>query len=209
MALWVKICGVTSVEDALAAVAAGADAVGVNLVSGSKRQIDTELAARIRDAVENAAEVIAVVADRTPSELSAIREKTRIDWLQFHGREAPGSLLPFLPRAFKAAAIATESDVGLAAKFEGERLLTDTKVDGASGGTGQRFDWALVRELATKRHLIVAGGLTPENVAEAVRVVRPFGVDVASGVEGSNPRTKDKGRMQRFVANARAALERV
>jgi phosphoribosylanthranilate isomerase len=110
-----------------------------------------------------------------------------------------------LPEAYKAIRIENETDVAEAARFAGARLLADSKVPGELGGSGKSFDWTLVRELGRKRALVLAGGLHPENVAEAVRSVRPFGVDTASGVEGADPRRKDLEKMRRFVSAARAA----
>ncbi len=205
MALWVKICGLTSVEDALAAVEAGADAIGINLVPSSKRYVAVDLAARIAAAVGGRARCVAVVADRTTDELYQVREATGISWLQLHGHEPPDALAALLPEAFKAVAIGGPRDALAAASYGGELLLCDAKVDGALGGSGQSFDWALVSELARQRKLVLAGGLRPENVAEAVHAVRPFGVDVASGVEGADPRRKDAQRIASFVALARAA----
>ena len=204
MALWIKICGLTSVDDALAAVDAGADAIGLNLVPSSKRFIDRALAGRIREAVAARAEVVAVVADLSSSELVSLRAETGIEWLQLHGDESPEALSELLPHAYKAVAVGTSADVARAATFEGARLLTDTKVSGALGGTGQTFDWSLVRRLAEDRPLILAGGLTPDNVSGAVASVRPFGVDVASGVESGDPRRKDVDKMKRFVREARS-----
>jgi phosphoribosylanthranilate isomerase len=205
MALWIKVCGITSVDDASAALDAGADALGVNFVPRSKRYVDVTAARRVREAVGDRAELVAVVADLSAAELAELRERTGIAWLQLHGNETPAALSAVLPRAYKALRIATAADVDVARGFAGERLLADAKVKGELGGTGQAFDWQLVVGLAVERAVVLAGGLTPENVAQAVRVARPFGVDVASGVEGKDPRRKDPERLRRFVARARAA----
>jgi phosphoribosylanthranilate isomerase len=205
MALWIKICGITNVEDALHAIASGADAIGLNFVESSKRRIDIATGAAIRSAVGERAEVVAVAADRNAAELRELRESTGIEWLQLHGNEDPEVLRAVLPHAYKAVRIATASDVNDARTVAGERLLVDAKVSGELGGTGHTFDWILVRELAGVRQVVVAGGLTPDNVAEAVRVVGPFGVDVASGVEASDPRKKDPDRVLAFVRAARRA----
>ncbi len=207
MAVWVKICGITNVDDARAAVEAGADAIGVNLIPTSKRYVSLEVARSLHEAVAGRAEVVAVVADSPFEELARARRETGISWLQLHGHEPNAALLPLLPHAYKAVAIATHEDVEHASSFAGERLLTDAKVEGALGGTGQRFDWDLVRSLAGKRQLILAGGLRPSNVREAVRALRPFGVDVASGVENGDPRRKDSDKVFTFVAEARAATD--
>jgi phosphoribosylanthranilate isomerase len=205
MALWIKICGITSVEDALVALDAGADAVGVNFVSSSKRFVDVSVGRAVLEAVGEDMEVVAVVADRSTAELAELRERTGIAWLQFHGNETDDALRAALPYAYKAVRIATAADVERAGTVPGDRVLADARVHGSLGGTGARFDWTLVTKLSAERPLVLAGGLDAENVAEAVRLVRPFGVDVASGVEGSNPRKKDPERVRSFVQEARKA----
>jgi phosphoribosylanthranilate isomerase len=205
MSLWIKICGVTSTDDARLAVQAGADAVGVNLVPSSKRRVDESTARAIVRAVGDDAEVVAVVADLGADELRALAERLGIASLQLHGSEPPAVVTALLPLAYQAVRIATAADVTQARSFPGARLLADAKVAGALGGTGHAFDWALVTELARERPLIVAGGLTPENVGLAVEQVRPYGVDTASGVEGADPRAKDPDKVRRFVDTARRA----
>lgn len=205
MALWIKVCGVTNVEDALVAVEAGADAVGVNFVESSKRLVDAATARAIQQAVGRRVEVVAVVAERSSSELAELRQRTGVEWLQLVGNETAGTVRTLLPHAFKAVRIGTASDVEEAQGVPGERLLCDAKVAGELGGTGRSFDWKLVTRLAAERAIIVAGGLGPENVADAVRITRPFGVDVATGVEAGDPRRKDAERVVRFVRAARLA----
>lgn len=205
MALWIKICGITTTEDAERVVLAGADAIGVNLVPSSKRYVDEATVRRVIAAVGGRVEVIAVVANAAPPELFALRERLGLDALQLHGSEPPALLAQLLPNAYQAVRIATADDVTAARAYGGERLLVDAKVQGELGGTGRTFDWALVRDLARDRSLIVAGGLTPENVGSAVLAVKPYGVDTASGVEGADPRRKDPAKITRFVDAARAA----
>jgi phosphoribosylanthranilate isomerase len=205
---FIKICGITSIDDALMALAAGADALGLNFVPSSRRVVDRATAAHIAEAIGERVELIAVVADRPQFELENLREATGIRWLQLHGGESVSDLELVLPEAFKAVAIGNAEDALCAAEFGGSRVLVDAKSSAALGGTGQRFDWSLVRSLARRRDLIVAGGLTPDNVAEAVRALRPYGVDVASGVEATgNPRKKDETKLRAFVAAVRAAAE--
>ena len=203
---FVKICGITSIEDALLAVDAGADALGLNFVTSSKRVIDRVTAAHIADAVGDVVELIAVVADRSEDFLDDLRETTGIRWLQLHGSEAPSALQGLLPEAFKAVAIGTAADVVRAREYGGTRLLVDAKpASGELGGTGERFDWSLVASLSTERDLIVAGGLRPDNVGDAIDALAPFGVDVASGVETTgNARKKDESKLRAFVAAVRA-----
>jgi phosphoribosylanthranilate isomerase len=205
---YIKICGITNVEDALLAARAGADALGLNFVRSSKRVIDRVTAAHISDALGGKVELVAVVADRSARELEDLRSETGIRWLQLHGREPPEDLELVLPEAYKAIAIGNASDVQRAQEYGGDRLLLDAKstVPGELGGTGHRFDWSLAVPLSARRDLIVAGGLDPDNVGDAVRALRPFGVDVASGVElPGNPRQKDAARVFAFVAAVRAA----
>ncbi len=203
---WIKICGITSVEDALLAVELGADALGLNFVPSSKRVLSRATAAHIAESLEGRVELVAVVADLDEGALQELREDTGIQWLQLHGSESPQALSALLPDAFKAAAIGSADDAARAAEYPGERLLVDAKSPGQLGGTGHRFDWSLVAALARQRQLIVAGGLTPDNVADAVRALHPFGVDVASGVEApGNARQKDAAKLRAFIEAVRAA----
>ena len=200
----VKICGITSIDDALAAVDLGASAIGLNFVTGSPRRIDVARAREISRAVGTRALVVGVVADMTVDAMRALVEDAELGCLQLHGDEPPEALVPLLPHAYKAVRIATAEDVTRASSFDGEHILVDAKVEGALGGTGKTFDWSLVKSLATTRKLTVAGGLGRDNVALAVRAVRPYCVDVASGVE-SSPGVKDRAKMKGFIDAARNA----
>jgi phosphoribosylanthranilate isomerase len=201
---WIKICGITSVADAEHVVRSGANALGLNFVHGSKRRITVEQARPIVAAVRGQLELVAVVAAPTDAEVKELREDLGIDWLQLHADEPAARVARLLPHAFKAVAIEDAADARRAASFPGERLLVDTKVSGASGGTGKVFDWQLVTELSRSRQLILAGGLTPSNVAAAVRVLAPWGVDVASGVE-LVPGVKDAELVTAFTLAVRSA----
>jgi phosphoribosylanthranilate isomerase len=202
----VKICGVTSPDDARRCVEAGASAIGVNLVPSSPRRVDASTARAIAEAVGELAVVVAVVRDLSVRDMLELRERIACGCLQLHGDEPPGSLTPLLPHAYKAIAVETLEDVGTADLYGGEYILVDTKTTGGSGGSGRVFDWRLVKDLARARKVVLAGGLTPENVAEAIGVVRPHTVDVASGVERrGRPGIKDMGRVRAFVAAARGA----
>jgi phosphoribosylanthranilate isomerase len=201
---WIKICGVTSVDDAEHVARSGANAIGLNFVHGSKRRVTFEQARPIVQAMRGRIELVAVVANPTDLEAKELRE-LGIEWLQLHGDEPAARLTRLLPHAFKAVAIEDAADARKAASFPGERLLVDTKVSGGSGGTGKVFDWQLVTDLAKSRQLILAGGLTPKNVAAAVRVLQPWGVDVASGVEFV-PGVKDPELVTAFVLAVRSAI---
>ena len=199
----IKVCGITTAEDAAAVVALGVDWLGLNFVPGSPRAIDVAAASAIRDAVRGRAELVGVVADRDEAALQTLRQAAGLDRLQLHGNEPPELIRRLAPYAFKALRIGSAADVTLAESFSG-LLLIDAKVPGVLGGTGRTMDFSLVINLAKTRKVILAGGLTPANVAVAVRTLKPWGVDVASGVERS-PRVKDLDKVKAFVESARLA----
>ncbi len=200
----IKICGVTSAEQALACVEAGADSVGVNFVASSVRRVDAQTASDITRAVGPRALVVAVLAGMTVDAMRALRAETGVGCLQLHGDESADDVAALLPHAYKAVRVATADDVQRAAAMPGDYVLVDAKVGGALGGTGHAFDWSLVVGLASRRRLVLAGGLTPDNVTRAVETVRPWCVDVASGVE-SAPGVKDIAKVRAFVEAVRAA----
>jgi phosphoribosylanthranilate isomerase len=200
----VKICGVTSVEDALMCVEAGADAIGVNFAPRSPRRIALELARRIVAALPAKVVKVGVFVDATESELRDAIEQVGLGCVQLHGDEPPELVAAFLPHAYKALRVRGREALALAARYPGEHILLDAYVPGVAGGTGATFDWTLAAELAQIRQVTLAGGLTPSNVADAVREVRPFCVDVASGVE-SAPGRKDRAKVRAFIEAALSA----
>jgi len=204
----VKICGITTVADALACADAGASAIGLNFVPSSPRCLTAGRAREIARAVQpSKVLVVGVVADLDVDAMRNLVEDAELGCLQLHGRETPETLAQLLPHAYKAVRIGTAADVDHARRFGGEYLLADAKVAGALGGTGETFDWSLVKGLARERRLTLAGGLRPENVAEAVSAVEPWCVDVASGVE-HEPGVKDHSAIRRFVAEANVRARR-
>lgn len=200
---FVKICGITRVEDALLCLEAGASAIGLNFIPSSRRRVDEPTARRIVDAVRGRLETVAVVADLHARALRELRARVGFDLLQLHGKETKAELEELLPGAFKAVRIGGPEDVRRAAEYGGERLLVDAYVPGELGGTGATFDWSLVTVLAGSRKVVLAGGLTKDNVGEALRRASPWGVDVASGVE-SSPGVKDPELVRAFVRAARS-----
>jgi len=198
------ICGLTFVADAVMSVDAGASAIGLNFVPSSPRRESVGDAREISRAVRGRTLVVGVVADLGVGEMKALLKEAELECLQLHGEETAGVVAAMQPHAYKAMRVGSAEDVEDARRYPGAYLLVDARVDGALGGTGKTFDWALVRELATKRKLTLAGGLTPANVAEAIRAVRPYCVDVASGVE-SGPGVKDPEKVRAFIAAARGA----
>lgn len=206
----VKICGVTCVEDAERVVQLGADALGVNLIPSSKRHVEREVARAIVEQVRGRLLTVAVLADPSIEMARELQTDLGFEQLQLHGDEPPELLQQLGPSAFKAVRIATANDVALARSYPGELLLVDAKVEGALGGSGVSFDWALVRDLAQERNLIVAGGLNPGNVARAVTLLRPWAVDVASGVEtAGDPRRKSPELMAHFLTAVRGAVTQI
>jgi phosphoribosylanthranilate isomerase len=215
----IKICGVTSALDAAMAVDAGADAVGINFFPGSRRYVAPERAGAIVEAVRGKAAPVAVFVNESPALIAEICAGLGIGVVQLSGYEPPGDAARIPLRRIKAVHL---SDPGGLEGFRGypcDALLLDAAVAGLFGGTGTSLDWeGLGRACggprirfagdppgAAARPWMLAGGLTPENVGTATRLARPYGVDVASGVEGA-PGRKDPDRVRRFVENARRGL---
>lgn len=200
----VKICGLTTPYDALRCIEAGADAIGLNFWPGSPRCVDIPTARSIVEVAGDHAQMVGVFVDFSLDRVQEILHQTRIDWAQLHGDEPPEFLTELLPTAYKAIRVKSGSAIALARSYPGEHILLDASVPGMPGGTGRTFDWTIAAEVAEERKVTLAGGLTPDNVAEAVRAVRPFRVDVASGVESALGR-KDAELVRRFVEAAKAA----
>lgn len=201
----VKVCGLTSPDDALRCIEGGADAIGLNFWPGSPRCVDLATARSIVDAAGDRAEIVGVFVD---FDLSRVREtlaETGVQWAQLHGSEPPELVAALLPWAYKAIGVKDGSAVEIARSYPGEHLLLDASIPGMPGGTGRTFDWTIAAEVAKERKLTLAGGLNPGNVAEAVTAVRPFRVDVASGVE-LEPGRKDPELVRRFVEAAKSAV---
>jgi len=201
----VKVCGLTRADDVAAAVAAGADALGFNFYPPSPRSITPEMAADLIALVPAFVEPVAVCVDPEPAWLERwLPALPRLRALQWHGEPPLPADVPFpLIPAFRVRDAASVAAIRAYLDRCGERrppaVLVDAHVAGLHGGTGRTAPWELLAEVDFGLPLILAGGLTPDNVAEAVRVVRPFAVDVASGVE-SSPGVKDAGKMRAFVA---------
>lgn len=200
----IKICGVTRVEDALTCVAAGVESIGINFSRASKRYCDPDRAAQIVKMVAGRALMVGVFVDADYDEIVSIRNRVGLGCVQLHGSESPELLRRLLPHAYKAFRVKGPSIVHDVIKYPGDHVLLDAHVVGEPGGTGERFDWSLARAVSRERRVTLAGGLTPENVAEAIAIALPYCVDVASGVE-SAPGVKDAMLIHAFVAAARKA----
>jgi phosphoribosylanthranilate isomerase len=200
----VKICGVTSVADARAAVAAGADMIGLNFYPGSKRFITLERAQEIVAALPDHVWKVGVFVNAPRAEIERVRAGARLDAIQLHGDEPAEMTQGFSVPVVRTLKLCAAGDAQRAlAQVCADYYLCEGDAGAAFGGAGASFDWEWAREVPRQR-LVVAGGLTPENVAAAVRALRPFAVDVASGVE-SAPGVKDPARMAALVAHAKAA----
>ncbi len=198
----VKICGVTRVADAELCVAVGADAIGLNFHPGSPRCVAVDEAARIVEAVAGRALTVGVFVDASLARIAEVKARTGIACVQLHGDEPAELLQALLPHAFKAIRVRDAGSLQQARRYAGEHILLDAFVPGQPGGTGRAFRWELAVELARERRVTLAGGLDPDNVAQAVACVQPFCVDVASGVE-SAPGSKDAARVRAFIAAAK------
>ncbi|NNC23066.1 phosphoribosylanthranilate isomerase [Salinisphaera sp. USBA-960] len=195
-----KICGVRTVEDALAAVEAGADAVGLVFYAGSSRAIDVETANQISRALPPFVSRVALFLDADANDVADVVDSVRPNVLQFHGRESPGYCRQFGLDYVKTVPMGdADVDVGdWAESFDdADALLLDANTAGATGGAGTCFDWDFVDGLPDTP-LIVAGGLGPDNVAESIRTFDPYAVDVSSGVEDADG-NKSPSRMRAFV----------
>lgn len=199
----VKICGVTTVEDALMAARAGADAIGLNFYPKSARCISVEVAATISAALPDTVCRVGVFVDALRDQMAAVIEQVGLDALQFHGSENPALCGGWDCKTIKAVRVRDGEALGRAAAYAVDFVLADAYVEGRLGGTGERVPAKWLSGVPAER-LILAGGLTPDNVAAAIRAVRPAAVDVASGVERA-PGLKDREKVERFIANARLA----
>lgn len=200
--MFVKICGITNEADALMAVAMGADALGF-VFAPSTRQVTPEAVADIVRQLPEGVLAIGVFRDESAQRIVDVVERTGLGGVQLHGRESPGEAawiherVPFVAQAF----VAGDTRLDRVDDYRVDAVL----VDAVTPGAGRTFDWALVGDLPRRHRVVLAGGLHPDNVADAVRTVGPWGVDVSSGVE-SAPGRKDVLLVRRFVETARAAL---
>jgi phosphoribosylanthranilate isomerase len=195
----VKICGITREEDALTAVRHGADAIGLVFVEASPRHVSI---AQAQAAIRSLPPFIAVVGlfvDAEPSFIEQVLKEVRLDMLQFHGDETPEECQRYARPYMKAIRVRPDTNL-LQYALDYPRasaLLLDAHVEGVAGGTGQRFDWSLI-PADLPRPIVLAGGLNADNVAEAIKQVRPYAVDVSGGVE-SQKGIKDAGKIAAFM----------
>lgn len=202
MAVRVKICGITRKEDLHAACNAGADALGFVFYAKSPRNLDIAQAATLIRALPPFVQSVGLFVDAEPGFVRKVLDASPLDLLQFHGDETPEYCNQFNRPYLKAVRVREGVDLlKYASEFVDARaLLLDAYVPGVPGGTGERFDWTLIPP-GLPKPIVLSGGLSPENVAEAVRTVRPWAVDVSSGVEAA-PGIKDAAKVTAFIEQA-------
>jgi len=208
----IKICGVTRLRDALCALELGVDALGFILASGSPRRLEPfeakALLETIRDATPRSFEAVAVIGGYDAPAARRAIEELGFDRVQLVGEEwnpalfeALEALGPLAKRAYGSVRVRDAASLEGIEDAPCDAILLDTYQKGALGGTGHSFDWALAAPLAARRRVVLAGGLTPGNVAEAIKIVKPWRVDVASGVEDA-PGIKNQDKLRAFVEAA-------
>ena len=205
----VKICGITSREDALTAVAAGADALGFVFYDKSPRYVSPDQAAEIIRALPPFVQTVGLFVNQEAAAVNAIADRCGLDIIQLHGEESP-EYCRFLSRnVLKAIPVQDRSSLDRMKQYRGcvRAFLLDTHKSGQKGGTGESFDWLLARQAKEYGSLVLAGGLNAENVAVAIQEVSPLAVDVASGVEAA-PGKKDHARLRAFFKAVEAAHQK-
>lgn len=203
MIVKVKICGITCVADALAAVDAGTEALGFMFYAPSPRNVNVDVAAEIIRQLPPFVAKVGVFVNPTEEEVRRAIGECGLDTLQFHGEETPEFCRQFGLKTMKAFRVRDAESLRQTDAYANEAWLLDSYVAGQLGGTGARFNWDLATEAARRHTVLLAGGLTAENAAEAVRKVRPYGLDVSSGVE-SAPGRKDAAKVRAFIAAAKS-----
>jgi phosphoribosylanthranilate isomerase len=207
----IKICGITNLPDAKAAVEAGANSLGFNFYEKSLRRVVTADAAQIRSKLPEGIEAVGVFVNAKPADINSLRAFVRFDAAQLHGDENPNivsrvaSSLPVI----KAFRVDSNFSMSTFDQFpDAFAFLLDGARAGQYGGTGQTTDWDFARRANVNRRIILSGGLKIENVAEAIRRVHPFAVDVASGIE-TKPGKKDHAKMKEFIEEVRRAEQQL
>ena len=203
----IKLCGITSLDDARLCVEAGADALGFIFVEGTPRYVSPDTAATIIAALPPFVTPVGVFWDHPSGHVKAVAEQCGLGALQFHGDEAPEDLHGFRLPVIKTLKIAGPDDVARMSPYRVSAFLLDSPARWSQGEARPTIPWEVAALMARRHPVLLSGGLTPDNVAAAVARVSPYGVDVVSGVEAS-PGRKDPARVRRFVAEARGAASR-
>ncbi len=197
----IKVCGITNIEDALLALSLGVDAVGF-VFAESERRITPVNAKKIIDELPQSILKVGVFVDEEEKRTREILKLCRLDMLQFHGDESPSHILRFRERVIKSFRIEDEDSLKAIPNYKASAYLLDTYSSEVYGGTGEVFNWDLAVEAKKFGPIILSGGLNPDNVVEAIKKVKPWAVDVSSGVE-SSPGKKDPQKLEEFVKKVR------
>lgn len=198
----IKICGITNLEDALTTVEAGADALGFVFFQGSPRNISPDAAAAIIRRLPPFVQTVGLFVNEEAETVNRIADHCGLDLVQLHGDETPEYCAAIRRRIIKAFRVKDASSLDAMADYPVAACLLDAWSPAARGGTGTTFNWDIAAKVAANQAIILAGGLTPDNVAEAIASVKPYAVDVSSGVE-SAPGKKDAGLVARFIRSCR------
>ncbi|MDF1536551.1 MAG: phosphoribosylanthranilate isomerase [bacterium] len=204
MCIKIKICGFTRPEDTLFACELGADILGFNFVPQSRRYTNPYAAREMISSLPPFVTTVGVFADEEAGVVNDLVDFLGLDAVQLHGRESAAYCRKIRTPVIRAVRVGEAADLEGLGNYEVAAFLLDAKVPGTLGGSGQTFPWELARDLCRTRKVFVAGGLSPANVAEAIKTLAPYGVDTASGVE-SGPGMKDPGLMGSFIRAARLA----
>ena len=202
----IKICGITNLDDALAAITAGADALGFNFYKPSPRYITPQNAREIVDQLPGELMTVGVfVNEESPEDVRQIATEAGVAAFQLHGDESPGYCRELADCfVIKTLAVSTNFDSQMVHAYQTEAIMLDTKDNALRGGTGRRFDWSVAKQVnQLGRKLFLAGGLSPDNIAEAIETVRPYAVDVCSALE-DRPGMKNHARLRAFIDAARS-----
>jgi len=200
----IKICGITNIDDALYAAEQGVDALGFNFYKKSPRYVEPEKAAEIISQLPPFVLPVGIFVNEREEKILEVQHLTCIQTIQLHGDESPDFCQRFKGRVIKAFQVKDKESIKHMAHYHVSALLLDSYKEGLRGGTGTTFDWHLAVVAKTFGRIILAGGLTPENVVEAVKLVQPYAVDVAGGVEKGKG-LKDHGKIRKFITEVRRA----
>lgn len=198
---WIKICGITNLEDAQTAAALGADALGF-VFAPSRRRIEPSVAKGIVSALPERLLKVGVFVEEDPGEVLRIAKECGLGALQFSGRESPAYCRKFSYPIFKTIHVRNEESLEESDRYEGMTILLDTYCTTQRGGTGRPFRWEIALKLSGKRRFVLSGGLRPDNVGTAMTILKPWGVDVCSGLEVV-PGKKDPTKMAHFIEEVR------
>lgn len=206
--VFVKVCGVTSPEDARAVAESGADAVGL-LFAESPRRVSVERARGISEALPPWVAKVGVFVDATAGEVIEAAREAGLDYAQLHGDERPETVAEIRKggvKVVKALRVRNESSLARLEEYRADLYLLDSWSERARGGTGERFNWELAEKVKSYDNILISGGITPDNVGEALEFFEPYGVDASSSLERA-PGEKDGERVRRFVSAARDAAK--